>query len=133
MSRESIQASAYNKVVNAINSYGYKVPVCRDIYEEDELGCKVLIESFSYIGDLVCIIDNYSSGRSKNTNNKGNGVIKGTTWATLYATYTEPFILQEGDFIEYEECVYKVTNITDTMHYHLLYTVSLERVDMDGR
>ena len=120
MSRESIQASAYNKVVNAINSYGYKVPVCRDIYEEDELGCKVLKESFSYIG-------------SKNTNNKGNGVIKGTTWATLYATYTEPFILQQGDFIEYEDCVYRVTNITDTMHYHLLYTVSLERVDMDGR
>ena len=133
MSRESIQASAYNKVVNAINSYGYKVPVCRDIYEEDELGCKVLKESFSYIGDLVCIIDNSSSSRSKNTNNKGNGVIKGTTWATLYATYARRFILQQGGFIEYEDCVYKVLQIADTMHYHLLYTVALERVDMDGK
>ena len=133
MSRESIQASAYNKVVNAIKNYGYKVPILRDIYEEDELGCKVLQEPLSYVGDLQCIIDNYSSGRSKSVNNKGNGVVKGATWATLYATYTEPFILQQGDFIEYEDCVYRVLNIADTMHYHLLYTVSLERVDMDGR
>lgn len=133
MSRESIQASAFTKVVNAINSYGYAVPVCRDIYEEDEIGCKVLIEPLAYVGDLQCIIDNYSSGRSKNVNNKSNGVIKGTTQATMYAAYSENFILEQGDYIEYEDCVYKVLNIVDTMHYHLLYTIALERVDMDGR
>lgn len=133
MSRESIQASAYNKVLNAINSYGYIVPVFRDIYEEDELGCKVLQEPLRYVGQLQCIIDNYSSSRSKNVNNKGNGVVKGATWATLYTFYSKDCILQQGDYIEYEDCVYKVSVMQDTMHYNLLYTVSLERVDMDGR
>ena len=133
MSRQSIQASAITKVVNAINSYGYEVPVCRDIYEEDEIGCKVLVQPASYVGNLQCIIDNYSSQRNKNINNKNNGVVKSATYATMYAAFSENFILHQGDYIEYENCLYKVINIADTMHYHLLYTISLERVDMDGR
>ena len=75
MSRESIQASAYNKVVNAINNYGYNVPIYRDIYGEDELGCKVLQEPNVYIDDIVCIIDN-SGGRVKSTVNTNRGIVK---------------------------------------------------------
>ena len=76
MSRQTIQGSAYKKVVNAINSYGYLVPIYRDIYKEDELGCKVLTESKSYISDIQCIIDNSSSSRGKNIADTGRGVVR---------------------------------------------------------
>ena len=133
MNRQSIQASAYKKVVNAINSYGYLVPIYRDIYEEDELGCKVLVEQKSYVNDIQCIIDNSSSSKSKNIADTGRGVVKGTSYATLYTPYNQELPLQEDDLILYENCFYKVIEITDIVHYNILYQVSLERVDVDGR
>ena len=133
MNRQSIQASAYKKVVNAINSYGYLVPIYRDIYEEDELGCKVLVEQKSYVNDIQCIIDNSSSSKSKNIADTGRGVVKGTSYATLYTPYNQELPLQEDDLILYENCFYKVVEITDIVHYNILYQVSLERVDVDGR
>ena len=133
MSRQSIQASAYKKVVNAINSYGYLVPIYRDIYKEDELGCKVLTESKSYISDIQCIIDNSSSSRGKNIADTGRGVVKGTSYATLYTPYIAELPLQEDDFILYENCFYKVVEITDIVHYNILYQISLERIDVYGR
>ena len=132
MSRQSIQASAYKKVVNAINSYGYLVPIYRDIYEEDELGCKILVEQKSHIDNIQCIIDNSSSGRSKNKVDTGRGVVKGTSYATLYTPYVKELSLQEDDFILHEDCFYKVIEITDVVHYNILYQVSLERIDIDG-
>lgn len=132
MSRQTIQASAYKKVVNAINSYGYLVPIYRDIYEEDELGCKILVEQKSYISDIQCIIDNSSSSKSKNIADTGRGVVKGTSYATLYTPYNQELPLQENDFILYENCFYKVIEITDVVHYNILYQVSLERIDVDG-
>ena len=133
MSRQSIQASAYKKVVNAINSYGYLVPIYRDIYEEDELGCKILVEQKSHIDNIQCIIDNSSSARSKNKVDTGRGIVKGTSYATLYTPYVKELSLQEDDFILYEDCFYKVIEITDVVHYNILYQASLERVDVDGR
>lgn len=133
MSRQSIQGSAYKKVVNAINSYGYLVPIYRDIYEEDELGCKVLAQQKSYVNDIQCIIDNSSSSRGKNIADTGRGVVKGTSYATLYTPYITELPLQENDFILYENCFYKVIEITDIVHYNILYQVSLERIDVDGR
>ena len=132
MSRESIQASAYNKVVNAINNYGYNVPIYRDIYEEDELGCKVLQEPNVYIDDIVCIIDN-SGGRTKSTVNTNRGIVKEVSYATLYTPYQENIPLQIDDIVLYENCFYKVTHILDLVHYHILLQASLERVDLDGR
>ena len=132
MSRLSIQASAFKKVVNAINSYGYSVPIYRDIYEEDELGCKILVEQKSHIDNIQCIIDNSSSSRSKSIVDTGRGVVKGTSYATLYTPYIAELPLQENDFILYENCFYKVIEITDVVHYNILYQVSLERVDVDG-
>ena len=133
MSRQSIQASAYKKVVNAINSYGYLVPIYRDIYKEDELGCKVLVEQKSYVNDIQCIIDNSSSSRSKSIVDTGRGVVKGTSYATLYTPYDQELPLQENDLILYENCFYKVVEITDVVHYNILYQISLERIDVDGR
>ena len=133
MSRQTIQGSAYKKVVNAINSYGYLVPIYRDIYEEDELGCKILVEQKSYISDIQCIIDNSSSSRSKNVADTGRGVVKGKSLATLYTPYDPQLPLQEDDLILYENCFYKVIEITDVVHYNILYQVSLERIDVDGR
>ena len=133
MSRQSIQTSAYIKVVNAINSYGYLVPIYRDIYKEDELGCKVLVEQKSYVNDIQCIIDNSSSSRSKNIADTGRGVVKGTSYATLYTPYDQELPLQENDLILYENCFYKVVEITDVVHYNILYQISLERIDVDGR
>ena len=133
MSRQSIQASAYKKVVNAINSYGYLVPIYRDIYEEDELGCKVLAQQKSYVNDIQCIIDNSSSSRGKNIADTGRGVVKGTSYATLYTPYVKELSLQEDDFILHEDCFYKVIEITDVVHYNILYQVLLERIDVDGR
>ena len=130
--RQSIQANAYIKVVNIINSYGYLVPIYRDIYEEDELGCKVLAESNSYISDIQCIIDNSSSSKSKNIADTGRGVVKGKSFATLYTPYVPQLPLQEDDLILYENCFYKVIEITDIVHYNILYQVSLERIDVDG-
>ena len=132
MSRESIQASAYNKVVNAINNYGYNVPIYRDIYKEDELGCKVLQEPNVYIDDIVCIIDN-SGGRTKSTVNTNRGIVKEVSYATLYTPYQEDIPLQIDDIVLYENCFYKVTHILDLVHYHILLQASLERVDLDGR
>ena len=132
MSRQSIQASAYKKVVNAINSYGYLVPIYRDIYEENELGCKILVEQKSHIDNIQCIIDNSSSSRSKSIVDTGRGVVKGTSYATLYTPYIAELPLQENDFILYENCFYKVIEITDVVHYNILYQVSLERIDVDG-
>lgn len=132
MSRQSIQASAYKKVVNAINSYGYLVPIYRDIYEEDELGCKILVEQKSHIDNIQCIIDNSSSARSKNKVDTGRGIVKGTSYATLYTPYVKELSLQEDDFILHEDCFYKVVQITDVVHYNILYQVSLERIDVDG-
>ena len=131
--RQSIQVNAYKKVVNAINSYGYLVPIYRDIYEEDELGCKVLAESKSYISDIQCIIDNSSSSKSKSIVDTGRGVVKGTSYATLYTPYSQELPLQENDFLLYENCFYKVIEITDVVHYNILYQISLERIDVDGR
>ena len=130
--RQTIQVSAIKKVQSAINSYGYPVPIYRDIYEVDAMGCKVLKEEMSYIQDLQCVIDNSSSSRSKSITNNNQGIIKGYSYATLYATYVKNFPLQEDDFIVYENVFYKVVEITDVVHYNLLYQVSLERVDLDG-
>ena len=132
MSRQTIQGSAYKKVVNAINSYGYLVPIYRDIYKEDELGCKILVEQKSHIDNIQCIIDNSSSSRSKSIVDTGRGVVKGTSYATLYTPYVTELSLQEDDFLLYENCFYKVVEITDVVHYNILYQVSLERIDVDG-
>ena len=131
--RQTIQAATIKKVQSAINSYGYKVPIYRDIYQVDAMGCKVLKEEMSYIQDLQCVIDNSSSSRGKSVTNNNQGIIKGFSYATLYATYEEDFPLQQGDFIVYENAYYKVLEIIDVVHYNLLYQVSLERVDLDGR
>lgn len=131
--RQSIQVGTIKKVQSAINNYGYPVPIYRDIYQVDAMGCKVLKEQMSYIQDLQCVIDNSSSARSKSITNNNQGVIKGYSYATLYATYVEDFPLQEDDFIVYENAFYKVLEIIDVVHYNLLYQVSLERVDIDGR
>lgn len=130
--RQSIQAGVIKKVQSAINNYGYQVPIYRDIYQVDAMGCKTLKEEMSYIQDLQCVIDNSSSGRSKSVINNDQGIIKGFSYATLYATYTEDFPLQEDDFIVYENAYYKVLEIIDVVHYNLLYQVSLERIDLDG-
>lgn len=130
--RQSIQAGVIKKVQSAINNYGYLVPIYRDIYQVDAMGCKVLKEEMSYIQDLQCVIDNSSSSRSKSITNNDQGIIKGYSYATLYATYTEDFPLQEDDFIVYENAYYKVVEIIDVVHYNLLYQVSLERIDLDG-
>lgn len=130
--RQTIQVSAIKKVQSAINSYGYPVPIYRDIYEVDAMGCKVLKEEMSYIQDLQCVIDNSSSSRGKSITNNNEGIIKGFSYATLYATYVKDFPLQQDDFIVYENVFYKVVEITDVVHYNLLYQVSLERVDLDG-
>ena len=132
MSRQTIQGSAYKKVVNAINSYGYLVPIYRDIYEEDELGCKILVEQKSHIDNIQCIIDNSSSSRSKSIVDTGRGVVKGTSYATLYTPYVTELSLQEDDLILHENCFYKVVEITDVVHYNILYQISLERIDVDG-
>lgn len=131
--RQSIQVGVIKKVQSAINNYGYPVPIYRDIYQVDAMGCKVLKEQMSYIQDLQCVIDNSSSARSKSITNNNQGVIKGFSYATLYATYEEDFPLQQGDFIVYENAYYKVLEIIDVVHYNLLYQVSLERIDVDGR
>ena len=131
--RQSIQVGVIKKVQSAINNYGYPVPIYRDIYQVDAMGCKVLKEQMSYIQDLQCVIDNSSSSRSKSVTNNNQGVIKGFSYATLYATYEEDFPLQEDDFIVYENAYYKVLEIIDVVHYNLLYQVSLERIDIDGR
>ena len=130
--RQTIQSSEIKKVQSTINNYGYKVPIYRDIYEVDAMGCKTLKEEMSYIQDLQCVIDNSSSSRSKSVTNNNQGVIKGFSYATLYATYEEDFPLQEDDFIVYENAYYKVLEIIDVVHYNLLYQVSLERIDVDG-
>ena len=130
--RQSIQVGVIKKVQSAINNYGYPVPIYRDIYQVDAMGCKVLKEQMSYIQDLQCVIDNSSSSRSKSVTNNNQGVIKGFSYATLYATYEEDFPLQEDDFIVYENAYYKVLEIIDVVHYNLLYQVSLERIDIDG-
>ena len=130
--RQTIQAATIKKVQSAINSYGYPVPIYRDIYEVDAMGCKVLKEEMSYIQDLQCVIDNSSSSRSKSITNNNEGIIKGFSYATLYATYVKDFPLQQGDFIVYGDCFYKVLEISDVVHYNLLYQVSLERVDLNG-
>lgn len=130
--RQTIQASVIKKVQSAINNYGYQVPIYRDIYQVDAMGCKTLKEEMSYIQDLQCVIDNSSSGRSKSVINNDQGIIKGFSYATLYATYTEDFPLQEDDFIVYENAYYKVLEIIDVVHYNLLYQVSLERIDLNG-
>lgn len=130
--RQSIQVGVIKKVQSVINNYGYQVPIYRGIYEVDSMGCKVLKEEMSYIQDLQCVIDNSSSGRSKSITNNDQGIIKGYSYATLYATYVKDFPLQEDDFIVYENAYYKVLEIIDVVHYNLLYQVSLERVDLDG-
>lgn len=130
--RQSIQVGVIKKVQSAINNYGYLVPIYRDIYEVDAMGCKVLKEEMVHVQDLQCVIDNSSSGRSKSVTNNNQGIIKGYSYATLYATYVKDFPLQEDDFIVYENAYYKVLEIIDVVHYNLLYQVSLERVDLDG-
>ena len=130
--RQTIQAATIKKVQSAINSYGYLVPIYRDIYEVDAMGCKVLKEEMVHVQDLQCVIDNSSSGRSKSVTNNDQGIIKGYSYATLYATYVKDFPLQEDDFIVYENTYYKVLEIIDVVHYNLLYQVSLERIDLDG-
>ena len=130
--RQTIQVAAIKKVQSVINNYGYSVPIYRDIYEVDAMGCKVLKEEMSYVQDLQCVIDNSSSSRSKSVTNNNQGIIKGYSYATLYATYVKNFPLQEDDFIVYENAYYKVLEIIDVVHYNLLYQVSLERIDLDG-
>lgn len=130
--RQTIQAGVIKKVQSAINNYGYQVPIYRDIYEVDAMGCKVLKEEMVHVQDLQCVIDNSSSGRSKSVTNNDQGIIKGFSYATLYATYTKDFPLQEDDFIVYDNAYYKVLEIINVVHYNLLYQVSLERVDLDG-
>lgn len=130
--RQTIQASVIKKVQSTINNYGYKVPIYRDIYEVDAMGCKILKEEMAHIQDLQCVIDNSSSGRSKSITNNDQGIIKGFSYATLYATYTKDFPLQEDDFIVYDNAYYKVLEIINVVHYNLLYQVSLERIDLDG-
>lgn len=130
--RQSIQVGVIKKVQSAINNYGYLVPIYRDIYEVDAMGCKVLKEEMVHVQDLQCVIDNSSSGRSKSITNNNQGIIKGYSYATLYATYVKDFPLQQDDFIVYENAYYKVLEIIDVVHYNLLYQVSLERVDLDG-
>lgn len=130
--RQTIQLGVIKKVQSAINNYGYQVPIYRDIYEVDAMGCKVLKEEMVHVQDLQCVIDNSSSGRSKSITNNDQGIIKGYSYATLYATYVKDFPLQEDDFIVYDNAYYKVLEIINVVHYNLLYQVSLERVDLDG-
>lgn len=130
--RQTIQAGVIKKVQSVINNYGYQVPIYRDIYEVDAMGCKVLKEEMVHVQDLQCVIDNSSSGRSKSITNNDQGIIKGYSYATLYATYVKDFPLQEDDFIVYDNAYYKVLEIINVVHYNLLYQVSLERVDLDG-
>ena len=130
--RQTLQAVAIKKVVNIINNYGYKVPIYRDRYGEDELGCKVLEEERQYITDVICIIDNSSNSRSKSITNTGQGIVKGFSYATLYTPYVENLPIQEDDIVLYENVFYKVQEITDIVHYNVLYSISLERVDVDG-
>lgn len=130
--RQTIQAGVIKKVQSAINNYGYQVPIYRDIYEVDAMGCKVLKEEMVHVQDLQCVIDNSSSGRSKSITNNDQGIIKGYSYATLYATYVKDFPLQEDDFIVYDNAYYKVLEIINVVHYNLLYQVSLERIDLYG-
>lgn len=130
--RQSIQVGVIKKVQSVINNYGYQVPIYRDIYEVDAMGCKVLKEEMVHVQDLQCVIDNSSSGGSKSITNNDQGIIKGYSYATLYATYVKDFPLQEDDFIVYDNAYYKVLEIINVVHYNLLYQVSLERIDLDG-
>lgn len=129
--RQTIQVGVIKKIQSIITNYGYLVPIYRDIYEVDAMGCKILRKEMSYVQDLQCVIDNSSSSRSKSVTNNNQGIIKGFSYATLYATYVQDFPLQQGDYIVYEDVFYKVLEIIDVVHYNLLYQVSLERVDLD--
>lgn len=125
------QPSVLSQIQQAINEYGYEVQILRNIYEVDEIDCKKLVEAKKPIGKIKCIVDNYGpSGYKKSIINTDKGIIKNETEGTLYAPYTPESLVQKDDFIRYDGVEYIVKQVTDVMHYHLLYNIELKRADV---
>lgn len=120
------------QIKSAMDEYGYPVQIFRDIYETDAIGCERLTEPYKFIGTLQCLIDNSKSERQKSVINNNKGVILNSSVGTLYAPYDINIPLQVNDWIEVDGVKYRVKEISDTLHYHLLWTIQLERVEIDG-
>lgn len=124
--------SVLAQVKTALNEYGYDVKIYRDIYETDAIGCERLTQPYKYIYTIKCLIDNYSSGRQKSVTNNNQGILLNSSSGTLYAAYDKNIPLKVDDWVEVDGVKYKVIELSDTLHYHLLWTIQLERVDIDG-
>ena len=120
-----------SKVDAVINRYGTEIKVYRDIYSEDEYGCKNLDENMAYIGTIKGIIDNASSSRLPTKTNERQGIVKLDASATLYIPYEKDILIQEDDYLEIDEVYYRVGIFLDIVHYNLLYEIPIERIELN--
>ena len=120
-----------SKVDAVINQYGTEIKVHRDIYSEDEYGCKNLNENMAYIGTIKGIIDNASSSRLPTKTNERQGIIELDASATLYIPYEKDILIQEDDYLEIDGVYYRVGIFLDIVHYNLLYEIPIERIELN--
>lgn len=118
------------KVESIIDQYGTNIKIYRDIYSEDEYGCKNLEESMAYICTIKGVIDN-SSNASNNKDNNKQGVIQLNTKASLYIPYEKQSQLQQDDYLEIDGFYYRVGILLDLVHYNLLYQIPVERIELN--
>lgn len=121
-----------SKVDAVINQYGTEIKVYRDIYSEDEYGCKNLDENMTYIGTIKGIIDNASSSRLPTKTNERQGIVELDASATLYIPYEKDILVQEDDYLEIDGVYYRVGIFLDIVHYNLLYEIPIERIELNG-
>lgn len=120
-----------SKVDVVINQYGTEIKVYRDIYSEDEYGCKNLNENMAYIGTIKGIIDNASSSRLPTKTNERQGIVELDASATLYMPYEKDILIQEDDYLEIDGIYYRVGIFLDIVHYNLLYEIPIERIELN--
>ena len=118
------------KVESLINQYGTIINIYRDIYSEDEYGCKNLEESMAYIDTIKGIIDNSSNVANDKDNNR-QGIIQLNSKASLYIPYENQPKLQQDDYLEIDGIYYRVGILLDLVHYNLLYQIPVERIELN--
>lgn len=117
------------QVTKALNDYGVEFTVYRDIYKEDAIGCKELIEPKREIGKIYGLVDNSTSSSTSVDDRKG--FLKDTVTSSFYVPYSKDILIQENDYIMVDNTFYQLGEFVDVAHYNLLFQISAKRIDFE--
>lgn len=131
MSINKVLAQHLGKIKDAIVTYGVKVTILRDIYE-NESGVRVLKQSGVPITVVDMVLDN-SSDRVEEASTALTGIEKPYISAKMYYAYTPTIDIRYGDYFEYQGLIYQLDIPANLANADLVYQVKVKGAMKDGR